>query len=128
MKFIDEADIRIEAGAGGDGCVSFRREKFIPRGGPDGGDGGNGGSVILRADTDADSLAPLVNRKFWRAERGERGGTSNCHGRNGAAPLRKMRQSNAIVPAIRRLPTAHLGQVSRKNPTATRRVSLRRVR
>jgi GTPase len=82
--FVDRVEIFVQGGDGGRGCCSFRREKYVPKGGPDGGDGGNGGSVILRADTDADSLAPLVNRKFWRAERGERGGTSNCHGKNGA--------------------------------------------
>src|SRR5262245_325094 len=82
--FVDRVEIFVQGGDGGRGCCSFRREKYVPKGGPDGGDGGNGGSVILRADTDADSLAPLVNRKFWRAERGERGGTANCHGRNGA--------------------------------------------
>ena len=80
--FIDEAEIRVEAGKGGDGSASFRREKYIPRGGPDGGDGGNGGSVILVADEGADSLAPLFHRKQWKAEDGQRGGSSNCHGRS----------------------------------------------
>ena len=60
--FVDEAEIRVEAGKGGDGCVSFRREKYIPRGGPDGGDGGDGGSVVLVADEGVDSLAPLTHR------------------------------------------------------------------
>ncbi len=57
--FIDEIEIRVEAGKGGDGCVSFRREKYMPRGGPDGGDGGDGGSVILVAEEGVDSLMPL---------------------------------------------------------------------
>jgi GTP-binding protein len=81
--FVDRVEIFVKGGDGGRGCLSFRREKYVPKGGPDGGDGGNGGSVILRADTDADSLAPLVNRKFWKAESGERGGTSNCYGKTG---------------------------------------------
>jgi GTPase len=82
--FVDRVEIFVKGGDGGRGCLSFRREKYEPRGGPDGGDGGKGGSVILRADPDADSLAPLVNRKFWRAEKGERGGTANCTGRSAA--------------------------------------------
>jgi len=81
--FVDRVTIELEAGRGGDGCLSFRREKYIPRGGPDGGDGGDGGSVILRAVEGVDSLAALSMRKHWRAENGERGGSSNCHGRNG---------------------------------------------
>ncbi len=81
--FVDRVEIFVKGGDGGRGCLSFRREKYEPRGGPDGGDGGKGGSVLLRADPDADSLAPLVNRKFWRAEKGERGGTANCSGRSG---------------------------------------------
>src|ERR1043166_3639609 len=81
--FVDRVEIFVQGGDGGRGCLSFRREKYEPRGGPDGGDGGKGGSVILRADTDADSLAPLGTRKFWRATSGERGGTSNCSGKDG---------------------------------------------
>lgn len=81
--FVDRVEIFVKGGDGGRGCLSFRREKYVPKGGPDGGDGGNGGNVILRADTDADNLAPLVNRRFWKAESGERGGTSNCYGKMG---------------------------------------------
>ena len=82
--FVDRVEIFVKGGDGGRGCLSFRREKYVPKGGPDGGDGGAGGNVILRADTDADSLAPLVNRKFWKAPSGERGGASNCYGKSGA--------------------------------------------
>jgi GTPase len=78
--FIDEVEISVEAGKGGDGCVSFRREKFVPRGGPDGGDGGDGGSVILLAEEGVNSLTALVNRKHWKANDGQQGGTANCHG------------------------------------------------
>jgi GTP-binding protein len=82
MQFIDEVEIRVEAGKGGDGAISFRREKYIARGGPDGGDGGDGGSIILLADEGADSLAPLTHRSEWSARSGERGGSANCHGRS----------------------------------------------
>jgi len=78
--FVDEVEIVVEAGRGGDGCVSFRREKFVPRGGPDGGDGGDGGSVIIRAEEGADSLVALVHRKHWKAANGEPGRGSQCHG------------------------------------------------
>jgi GTP-binding protein len=78
--FVDEVEIRVEAGKGGDGCVSFRREKYIPRGGPNGGDGGDGGSVILLAEEGVDSLTPLAQRKHWQAKSGQRGGSNNCHG------------------------------------------------
>lgn len=82
LMFIDEVKIEVAAGRGGDGCVSFRREKYIPRGGPDGGDGGDGGSVILVAREGVDSLAPLTQRYLWKAEDGQRGGSANCHGRS----------------------------------------------
>jgi GTPase len=78
--FIDEIEIRVEAGKGGDGTTSFRREKYVPRGGPDGGDGGDGGSIVLLAEDGTDSLMPLSHRKQWKAQSGERGGSDNCHG------------------------------------------------
>jgi GTP-binding protein len=80
--FVDRVTIDVEAGRGGDGCVSFRREKYIPRGGPDGGDGGDGGSIFLVAQPGVDSLAALVRRKQWRAERGQHGMGANCHGQS----------------------------------------------
>ena len=78
--FVDEVEVRFEAGRGGDGCVAFHREKFVPRGGPDGGDGGDGGSVILVAREGVDSLAALAHRKQWKARSGEHGSGDNCHG------------------------------------------------
>jgi len=78
--FVDEVEIRVQAGNGGDGCVSFRREKYVPRGGPDGGDGGDGGSVILVAEEGVDSLSALAHRKHWTAASGQPGRGSNCHG------------------------------------------------
>lgn len=83
MKFIDQATIRVTAGTGGSGCVSFRREKFVPRGGPDGGDGGNGGSVYLRADANLATLLDYRYRTHWKAERGQHGMGSNKTGRSG---------------------------------------------
>ena len=73
MKFLDLAKVYIRSGAGGSGCVSFRREKFIEYGGPDGGDGGNGGSVIVRAREGVNNLANIAQRKQWRAEPGRAG-------------------------------------------------------
>jgi GTP-binding protein len=83
MKFIDEADVRVEAGSGGRGCVSFRREKFVPRGGPDGGDGGDGGSVYLVAREGVNTLADFRVKRRFRAESG-RGGSEGCGRRKGA--------------------------------------------
>lgn len=80
--FVDRVEIHVQAGKGGDGCVSFRREKFVPRGGPDGGDGGDGGSVIIVAEAGVDSLAALAHRKHWAARSGEAGRGANCHGRS----------------------------------------------
>ena len=73
MKFVDEAEIRVAAGAGGNGCVSFRREKFIPLGGPDGGDGGKGGSVWLVADEGINTLIDFRHQRSFNARRGENG-------------------------------------------------------
>ena len=78
--FVDRVTIFVEAGRGGDGCVSFRREKFVPRGGPDGGDGGHGGSILVVAEPGVDSLAALVHRKHWRAKNGRAGEGGNRHG------------------------------------------------
>lgn len=81
--FVDEANIYVRGGKGGDGCVSFRREKFIPKGGPDGGDGGSGGSVFLLARQGIDTLLDLAGRHHYRAENGRPGEGKNRHGRNG---------------------------------------------
>lgn len=82
--FVDRAEVQIEAGKGGDGCVSFRREKHVPRGGPNGGDGGNGGSVIVRAREGVNSLVEFAHRRHWRAPKGEHGKGSDRHGKRGA--------------------------------------------
>ena len=84
MKFVDEAAIVVEAGAGGNGCLSFRREKYIPRGGPDGGDGGDGGDVVLLADPGLNTLVDFRYTRRFRAERGRHGQGRDRTGRNGA--------------------------------------------
>ncbi|MEX1017317.1 MAG: GTPase ObgE [Phycisphaeraceae bacterium] len=81
---IDSATIHVRSGKGGDGCVSFRREKYIPKGGPDGGDGGDGGSVILIADPNANTLLDFAGRHHWQAENGQPGSSKQQHGANGA--------------------------------------------
>jgi GTP-binding protein len=82
--FIDQASIRVNAGDGGRGCVAFRREKFVPRGGPSGGDGGAGGSVYIVASGRLNTLYHLQFRRDWKAGRGEHGMGSNCSGQHGA--------------------------------------------
>ena len=84
MKFVDEATIRVEAGKGGDGCLSFRREKYIPRGGPDGGDGGVGGSVYLAVDEGLNTLVDLRHARLHRAGNGRPGSGRNRAGANAA--------------------------------------------
>lgn len=81
--FVDEAIIHVRGGRGGDGCLSFRREKFIPRGGPDGGDGGHGGSVYLEARSGLDTLLDLAGKHHWRAEHGRPGEGRDCSGKRG---------------------------------------------
>lgn len=83
MKFIDQAIIQVEAGHGGDGCISFRREKFIPKGGPDGGDGGDGGNVWLETDTNINTLVNFQFKKIFKANNGQHGKPKNCSGKKG---------------------------------------------
>ncbi len=84
MKFVDEAVIKVEAGDGGNGCVSFRREKYIPKGGPDGGDGGDGGHVFLVADSGLNTLVDFRHRRHYHAERGQNGMGRQMTGHRGA--------------------------------------------
>lgn len=82
--FVDRVQVELLAGRGGDGCSSMRREKYVPRGGPDGGDGGHGGSLILQAKLGVNSLAAYANRRFYRAPKGQPGQGSMRHGRRGS--------------------------------------------
>jgi len=84
MKFLDEAQLRVQAGHGGRGSASFRREKFVPYGGPDGGDGGHGGSVYLRAAAGINTLADFRVARLYKAQHGQPGGANDCAGRGGA--------------------------------------------
>src|SRR5688500_14955175 len=83
MMFIDQATIRVKAGDGGHGCIAFRREKFVPKGGPSGGDGGNGGNIYLVADSHQNTLLKFRYNHIFRADRGRHGEGSNRHGRSG---------------------------------------------
>src|ERR687895_295944 len=82
--FIDRAVVKVKAGDGGSGIVSFRREKFVPLGGPDGGDGGRGGDVVVRADENLNTLLDYTYRDSWKAESGDHGSGANKTGRSGA--------------------------------------------
>lgn len=104
MKFVDEADIRVEAGDGGNGVIGFRREKYIPRGGPDGGDGGDGGSVFLVADENLNTLIDYRFERFHRAERGQNGQGSNCTGKGGES-------LDVLVPVGTRATDSDTGEV-----------------
>src|SRR3954451_903951 len=81
--FVDEAIIHVKAGDGGNGCVSFRREKYVPKGGPDGGDGGNGASVILVADVNKNTLLDFAGKHHWRAPKGQAGMGKKMYGKAG---------------------------------------------
>jgi GTPase len=83
MRFLDEVEIHVQAGNGGNGCTSFLREKYRPRGGPDGGDGGKGGDVILVANGKHTTLLDLHVKRYYKAESGKNGGGKNQHGRKG---------------------------------------------
>ena len=83
MRFIDEVQIKVISGNGGNGCVSFRREKYVPFGGPDGGDGGNGGNVYFEADPNKNTLVHFRGKKLYQAPNGEGGAGRQCNGRSG---------------------------------------------
>ncbi|MBN2417038.1 GTPase ObgE [bacterium] len=99
MKFIDEVSFFAEGGRGGDGCVSFRREKYVPKGGPDGGDGGNGGSVVLAVRPNISTLIDLRHKVRYRAGSGGNGSGSNRHGRNGADVIIPVPRGTLVIDA-----------------------------
>lgn len=97
MKFVDEAPISVHAGRGGNGCLSFRREKYIPKGGPDGGDGGDGGSVYLEADESLNTLVDYRYKRAYRAESGEAGRGANRTGKSGADLILKVPVGTTVL-------------------------------
>lgn len=99
--FVDRVVISVRGGNGGDGCRSFRREKYVPRGGPDGGDGGDGGDVIIRAVAGADTLAGLSHQRHWVGEHGQRGAPANCTGKMGRETYIDVPPGTLVIDADR---------------------------
>ena len=97
MQFIDEASIRVQAGKGGNGCLSFRREKYVERGGPDGGNGGDGGSVYLIADEALNTLVDFRYQPSYQAQNGQGGGSRNKTGAGGEDIYVKVPMGTTIV-------------------------------
>ncbi len=97
--FADRATIYVRSGKGGDGHVSFRREKYVPSGGPDGGDGGHGGDVIFQVDEGMNTLVDYRHIRKYKAQDGEPGGKKNCHGKNGQDIVLKVPQGTVIKEA-----------------------------
>ncbi len=97
--FVDEMKMIVQAGSGGNGCVSFRREKYVPKGGPDGGDGGDGGDVIFEGHAGMNSLTRLRQRQHYRGERGEHGKGKDMHGRNGSSCIIKVPMGTIVRDA-----------------------------
>lgn len=98
--FIDEVEILVEAGKGGDGIASFRREKYVPKGGPDGGDGGKGGDIILKVDNNLDTLSYFNTRKNFRADDGERGKRRKMHGKNAENLILPVMQGTVVYEIV----------------------------
>jgi Obg family GTPase CgtA len=117
VKFVDEANVRVQAGDGGSGCVSFKREKFIPFGGPDGGDGGDGGAIWAVADANLNTLADFRFNRSFRAERGRNGSGSDCRGASG-------RDLEIRVPLGTRITVVETGEVIGEMRVAGQRMRL----
>lgn len=97
MKFVDEATIVVEAGKGGNGCMSFRREKYIPKGGPDGGDGGDGGSIFVEADPGLNTLIDFRYKRIYKGQTGQAGQGRNCTGAKGDDMVLKLPVGTTVV-------------------------------
>ena len=118
MKFVDEATITVEAGKGGNGCMSFRREKFIPKGGPDGGDGGDGGSVWVEADESLNTLIDYRFTRHYKAQNGEGGRGANCTGAKGEDLTLKVPVGTTIVDIDTDEVLADLTQIGQREKIA----------
>ncbi|WP_417583125.1 Obg family GTPase CgtA [Nitrincola sp.] len=118
MKFVDEASITVEAGKGGNGCMSFRREKFIPKGGPDGGDGGDGGSVWVEADESLNTLIDYRFTRHYKAPSGQQGRGSNCTGAKGDDLTLKVPVGTTIVDVDTDEVLADLTQIGQREKIA----------
>ncbi len=108
MNFIDQAEIYVKAGDGGQGCISFRREKFVPRGGPDGGDGGKGGDIVFKVDTGLNTLHIFRHRRRFVAQRGKGGKGKKQHGRSGEDVIVRIPQGTLVKDAATGLVLADL--------------------
>jgi GTP-binding protein len=112
--FVDEATIHVKAGDGGNGCVSFRREKYIPKGGPDGGDGGNGGSVVFEADINKNTLLDFAGRHHWRADKGQAGMGKKMYGRGGEDLVIRVPPGTIVFDTDKQVMLADLDQVGKR--------------
>lgn len=112
--FVDEANIEVHAGDGGNGCVSFRREKFVPKGGPDGGDGGNGGSIIFEADPNKNTLMDFTGKHHWRAKKGQPGMGKKMAGVSGDDLVIRVPPGTLVFDAEHELLLADLDAVGKR--------------
>ncbi len=110
MDFIDEVTFWVHGGDGGNGCVSFRREKYVPKGGPDGGNGGDGGHVMLKVNSNLSTLADLRHRKHYRAESGRHGSGSQKNGKNGKPVVISVPVGTLVLDEEKRMCIADLIQ------------------
>ena len=106
--FVDECTVKLAAGDGGRGCIGFRREKYEPWGGPNGGDGGRGGDVILLGDVNTNNLVDYKFQPHWRGERGEHGQGADCHGRDGKPAILKMPLGTVVIDLATDKPVAEI--------------------
>ena len=111
--FADRATIIIKSGKGGDGHVSFRREKYVPDGGPDGGDGGRGGDIVFVVDDGLNTLTDYRHRRKFAAQPGEEGGKRNCHGKNGEDLILKVPAGTVETSILQHLPCRRRNMHSR---------------